>query len=60
MAIADRHTRAHWQSVPKVHKKPRRGLADFAQDRKGTVAIKISLMVFGPIVVLDTLIGLLS
>ncbi len=60
MAIADRHTRAHWQSVPKVHKKLRRGLADFAQDRKGSIAIKLSLIVFGPMVLVDAFIGLLS
>ena len=59
MAIADRHTRAHWQSVPKVHKKPRPGLADFAQDRKGSIAIKIALMVFGPMILLDAAVGLL-
>ena len=60
MAVANRHTRAHRQSVPKVHKKPRRGLADFAQDRKGTVAIKLGLVVFGPMILLDAFIGLLS
>jgi Flp pilus assembly protein TadG len=46
--------------VPKVRKKPRRGLADFAQDRKGTVAIKLGLIVFGPMILLDAFIGLLS
>jgi len=60
MAVVDRHTRAHWQSVPKVHKKLRRGLADFAQDRKGSIAIKLSLIVFGPMVLVDAFIGLLS
>jgi hypothetical protein len=60
MAVANRHTRAHRQSVPKVRKKPRRGLADFAQDRKGSVAIKLGLIVFGPMILLDAFIGLLS
>ena len=59
MVVADRHTSAHWQSVPKVHKKLRRGLADFAQDRKGSSAIKVALMVFGPMILLDAAIGLL-
>ncbi len=60
MAVVERHTRAHWRSVQKLHKKLRRGLADFAQDRKGTIAIKVALMVFGPMVLLDAVIGLLS
>ena len=59
MAVADRHTRAHWRSVQKVHSKLRRGLADFAQDRKGTIAIKIALIVFGPMVLLDADVSLL-
>ncbi len=59
MAVANRHTRAHWKSVPKVHKKPRRGLADFAQDRKGSIAIKIALIVFGPMILVDAAVGLL-
>jgi hypothetical protein len=60
MAGSDRHTSAHCQSVQDLHKKGRRGLADFAQDRKGSIAIKLGLIMFGPMVLLDAVIGLLS
>jgi len=60
MAGSDRHTSAHCQSVQDLHKKGLRGLANFVQDRKGTIAIKIGLMVFGPMILLDAFIGLLS
>ena len=60
MAVAYKYTRAHWQSVSKVQKKIRCGIAKFAQDRKGTVAIKIALIVLGPMILVDAAAGLFA
>jgi hypothetical protein len=60
MAVVDRDTSAQWQPIPIVHKRGRFGLADFARDRKGSAAVRVALMVFGPMILLDAAIGLLS
>ena len=38
-------------------KKNLSGLANFGQDRNGSIALKFALMVAGPMVFIDTVIG---
>jgi Flp pilus assembly protein TadG len=38
-------------------KKNLRSLAKFGQDRKGSIALKFALMVAGPMVFIDTVVG---
>jgi len=38
-------------------KKNLRGLAKFGQDRKGSIALKFALMVAGPMVFIDAVVG---
>ena len=57
MTVANRRTRAHWQLVSMELKKSLRGLAKFGQDRNGSIALKFALMVAGPMVFIDAVVG---
>ena len=57
MTVANRRTRAHWQLVSMELKNNLRGLVKFGQDRNGSIALKFALMVAGPMVFIDAVVG---
>ena len=57
MTVANRRTRAHWQLVSMELKKNLRGLVKFGQDRNGSIVLKFALMVAGPMVFIDAVVG---
>ncbi|MFA9442152.1 MAG: hypothetical protein ACERIG_01010 [Hyphomicrobium sp.] len=59
-AVADacRRARVHWQAVSNGLEDLRGGLACFGRCRKGSIAIKVALMVAAPMILIDAAVNI--
>ncbi len=58
MAVACRRTRVHWQAVSRRLANLRGGFARFERCRKGSIAIKVALMVAAPMILIDSAVNI--
>ena len=58
MAVAYRRARVHWQAVSRGLENLRGGFARFGRFRKGSIAVKVALMVAAPMILIDAAIDI--
>ena len=58
MAVACRRTRGHWQAASRRLANLRGGFARLERCRKGSIAIKVALMVAAPMILIDASVNI--